>query len=83
MLALLIRILPALRSVEGRTSREAKILDLREQLLVFSREANRVFCAWRQNRRNSPNRVQDSRSPVRIERTSAASRGDFSAHSRL
>jgi hypothetical protein len=41
MLALLIRILLALRSVEGRTSREAKILDLREQLLVFSRRSRK------------------------------------------
>ena len=32
-------ILLALRSVEGRTSREAKILDLPEQLLVYSRRS--------------------------------------------
>jgi hypothetical protein len=41
MLALLIRILLALRSVEGRTSREAKIRDLRERLLVFSRRSRK------------------------------------------
>src|SRR5271156_852041 len=41
MLALLIRILLALRSVEGRTSREAKILELPEQLLVFSRRSRK------------------------------------------
>ena len=29
------------------------------------------------NPRNSPNRAQDSRSPVRIKRTGATSRGDF------
>ena len=41
MLALLIRILLALRSVEGHTSREAKIHDLPEQLLVFSRRSRK------------------------------------------
>jgi len=42
MFALLTRILLALRSVfEARTSREAEILVLRQQLLVLSRKTRR------------------------------------------
>ena len=44
----------------------------------FARTVKRTgFSAPETNLGNSPNRVQDRRSPVRIKRTSAASRADF------